>query len=219
MPAISARRNNLDFIRWFLAVLVIFSHSFPISGQGRSEPLGVLTHGQMFFGRLAVGGFFALSGYLIPQSCKNSRGFWHFMWKRACRIIPAFVLCFGLMALLFGYLGAANRGQYFTALYHQPIRGQIYQLVTVGGPRIPAVLPRLPIPGDLNGSLWTIRYEEGCYVLVGVLWVLRLYRNRWSVIVLFAASFLWYAILNRSGDPYQLLAPRLLTWFFAGSVL
>ena len=57
--------NNFDVLRFALASLVIFSHSFPLlQGDNRREPLSVLTGGQTDLGKLAVDGFFLISGFL-----------------------------------------------------------------------------------------------------------------------------------------------------------
>ncbi len=69
MPTNERGSNNLDFLRLFFAILVVFSHSFPLGeGHERNEPLHVLTRGQATFGGLAVEAFFVISGYLITQS-------------------------------------------------------------------------------------------------------------------------------------------------------
>ncbi len=58
-------RNNFSFLRCFLALLVIFDHSFLLLPQsGVPEPITHLTRGQMTAGSWAVQGFF-LSGFLI----------------------------------------------------------------------------------------------------------------------------------------------------------
>src|SRR5207253_7861493 len=60
------RENNLDFLRFFFAALVILSHSFPLLyGVQAAEPFAVATHNQITGGALAVYGFFMISGFLI----------------------------------------------------------------------------------------------------------------------------------------------------------
>lgn len=61
--------NNFDFLRFFLAALVIFSHSFPLlDGSKEWEPLYRFTGRQVEAGAVAVDGFFIISGFLIAQS-------------------------------------------------------------------------------------------------------------------------------------------------------
>ena len=83
----SMKNNNFDFLRLALAVLVIFSHAFPLgAGSEIHEPLRVLTHGQMTLGGFAVDLFFVMSGFLIAGSAERSRNLGSFLKKRVARI-------------------------------------------------------------------------------------------------------------------------------------
>ena len=102
--AFDQRENNFDFIRLFLAVLVIFSHSYPL-GTG-SELAGadfnILTKGQVTGGHLAVDLFFIISGFLITASFERSKSIATYLKKRFLRIYPGFVVAmlFGLVIVL-----------------------------------------------------------------------------------------------------------------------
>src|SRR5476651_1337833 len=97
----STEGNNFDFLRLALAVLVIFSHSFPLGvGSETHELLRVLTHGQMTLGAFAVDLFFVMSGFLIAGSAERSRSVGSFLKKRVTRIYPAFIVSAALMALV-----------------------------------------------------------------------------------------------------------------------
>ena len=53
------RDNNFDFLRYFLAALVILSHSWLVlEGDNRREIFTVLSRGQISGGALAVNCFF-----------------------------------------------------------------------------------------------------------------------------------------------------------------
>jgi peptidoglycan/LPS O-acetylase OafA/YrhL len=45
---LAERRNNFDFLRFIAAIMVIFSHSWPLTqGGNQHEPLAVLTSNQL----------------------------------------------------------------------------------------------------------------------------------------------------------------------------
>src|SRR5690554_1974512 len=85
--ALQGRSNSLGVIRLVLALLVIVDHAFPLGGFGL-DPVWELTRGQASLGLLAVGGFFAISGYLIAKS-GLSGDVVQFLWRRFLRIFPA----------------------------------------------------------------------------------------------------------------------------------
>ena len=62
------RENNFDFIRFLAASLVLFSHSYALTGMGGAEPLVRFTGGHYTFGGLSVRVFFVISGFLVCQS-------------------------------------------------------------------------------------------------------------------------------------------------------
>jgi hypothetical protein len=81
------RANNFDFIRLFLAVLVIFSHSYPLGvGSEVAEPFKRLTHNQVTGGDIAVDLFFVISGFLISASYERTASVASYLKKRVLRI-------------------------------------------------------------------------------------------------------------------------------------
>ena len=93
--------NNFDFLRLFLAILVIFSHCYPLGvGTEANEPFIRLTHGQATGGAIAVDLFFIMSGYLITASVLRSEGIRDFLSKRVRRIYPGYMITMLLWALV-----------------------------------------------------------------------------------------------------------------------
>lgn len=81
--AAAVRYNNLDFIRFCLAMGVVCQHVFP-QVRWLYQPW--------------VGGFIAISGYLITDSMARSHGYGHFAWKRLLRVAPAFLASLAVVA-------------------------------------------------------------------------------------------------------------------------
>jgi peptidoglycan/LPS O-acetylase OafA/YrhL len=184
-------QNGLNLLRLILALMVIYSHSWhlvPAASEGR--PPMVLAQLQVNGGNLAVNLFFALSGYLVSGSWERRPAFWDFLKRRARRIYPGFIavclwqalfavpLAMGSVAALPSLVDGWKLGLAMLTL------GSVGQLAD---PQL--VLFPAGISHDLNGSLWTIRYEFLCYLFLGVLGVLGALRHRWLRWAIFAV--LW----------------------------
>src|SRR5215472_14362624 len=92
----SRQCNNFNIIRLSLALMVIFSHSFPVAlghgGDTRFEPLNIWTRHQASSGAVAVNSFFFISGFLITASWLRSRSVPDYFLKRVLRIYPGFIV-------------------------------------------------------------------------------------------------------------------------------
>src|ERR1700709_1194251 len=87
-PPHAGKSNNIDFIRFFLSVSVLYCHCFVLyyGTEETVEPLWVASGRQMSIGTLAVNFFFVISGFLIIQSWNFSKGFFDYIRKRILRI-------------------------------------------------------------------------------------------------------------------------------------
>lgn len=156
----SISRNNFDFCRFWLAVMVIFSHSYALAeGDERNEPMFLLTREQIGSGKFAVCCFFTISGFLIAHSWLRSSSWLNFMTKRALRIYPGFIV-----AVLIGFFVVApiaSENYKITArdLASLPLKTALLIRTEPAG-----AFPHNPIPQSINGSLWTIPYEFKCYL-------------------------------------------------------
>ncbi len=172
--------NNFDSLRLIFAVLVIFSHSFPLTrGSNATEPLSILTNQQINFGNIGVWAFFAISGFLITQSWQRSPKVGKFLKRRIARIYPGFAVAAILTALIVVPL-AADPASYvpvsLQSFLFSTLRLQIFPTSPVFIHNVGANL--------LNGSLWSVPYEFWCYLGVLSLGLLGLLRRRYFVVVL-----------------------------------
>ena len=172
----AVRDNNFNLLRFLAALLVIFSHSYPLAlGNSSSEPLrqwlGVT------YGSLAVDAFFVISGYLVLQSWQRQQLLLNFCRARVFRVLPALagVLLFSI--LLGGYFSSLSLPSY---LLHEETWKYFYKnlLMLKTEYSLPGVFADLPYPEVINGSLWTLRYEMKMYLGLAVLGLLGLLSGR-----------------------------------------
>lgn len=226
-PPWDNKQNNFDFIRLSLAILVIYSHAFPLTlGVESAEPFVRLTHAQVTGGAVAVNSFFIISGFLITGSALRTPSVLAFLKKRAARIYPAFLVAAALMAMLVlplsgGHLSATSLLPRLADLALSSVRliEFAYTSAFIGN----------PYPGIINGSLWSISYEFWCYLGIASLLLSRLLPRRnlmaalftlaWIISILFKVRgwILGGKMLGQIVGPPQFWA-RLLPLYLAGVV-
>lgn len=206
--------NALNAIRLCLALCVIVSHSFPISGAGPDPGFGGIS-----LGTTAVGGFFAISGYLITRSRLKS-GLGSYAWRRFLRIFPGYWVCLVFTAFVAAAIGGHVRGGW------SPGNAAAYVLsyADMSGPSPLAAhaLAGSPFPGSWNGSLWSLRYEVGCYVAVGLaLTVPWLWRQTWVSLLAFGLATAAKLAIDQAGGGRGLVGELalLLPFFLAGVLI
>lgn len=180
------RENNIDFVRIVLALLVILSHSYPLTlGHERTEPFAVLSRGQVTGGHIAVDLFFILSGFLISASYERSSSAWSYLRKRVARIYPGFLLVSLVTLVLFVPLAHAHiEGKSLAA----KVVNVAYHTLRLSEWKYSGAFASNPAPGVINGSLWSIYYEFWCYIGVLILGLTGLLRSRAVLGVLFGVS-------------------------------
>lgn len=114
MSTPTERNNRFDTLRLFAALLVLWSHAFPLGGRPELEPLARYT-GLDTLGGLGVAIFFVLSGYLLVLSWERNPNVWAFTRNRAVRIYPALVaLCVLSVMVLGPLLTRLTQAEYWT---------------------------------------------------------------------------------------------------------
>ena len=157
--------NNFDLVRLGAALLVLFSHSFVLTGHAEDEPVAWLFRHFIDGGGLAVAAFFVLSGFLIAGSAERHSGR-RYARARLARIYPAYLLVILVQTFAVGLavtrLPAAayltDPGTWLAVLRALPFSPAL---------GLPGVFEGNPVPLQVNGSLWTLRVEALCYVGLG----------------------------------------------------
>lgn len=178
------RENNFDFLRFIAAALVIFSHSYPVSGNfGDRNPLLVLTHGKLAFGTLAVDIFFIMSGFLISASFLRSKSVANYWRARVLRIYPGLIAAVVVTIVVIGpAVTTLPLKDYFRDRHSF---GYLTTVSLVFSTQLPGVFERNILHG-VNGSLWTLLPELWCYATVCLLGVARLLQKRFAALICIA---------------------------------
>jgi peptidoglycan/LPS O-acetylase OafA/YrhL len=181
---VGLERNNLfDLLRFIAAGMVIFSHSYPMTGL-QHDPLDAASG--LNCGELGVSLFFVLSGFLITRSWLNNPSITAYTSARCLRIFPGLGFSLLVTAFLIGPLCTSlTLSNYFNNpltidflknIFLFPIR---YQL--------PGVFEHNPISGAVNGSLWSLPVEFMMYGVVLCLGLLKILGRKALLLPLTAA--------------------------------
>lgn len=233
LPAVhdpAFKTNALNVVRLILAVMVIHSHSwFLLPDLEGREIVSQLTDGELNCGGLAVNLFFALSGYLVSASWVRQNSLPGFLIRRALRIYPAFIVVCLWQAFLIVPLSLATTAAIPSLAELVRLIPAIVSLGGTGDFIAPTLkpFPNSIAPGEINGSLWTIRYEFLCYLALGFLGTVSALRHRWIRLPIFAGLLIGYAFWpdwDLAPFAADLLGPwkqwaRLAVHFFAGVIL
>ena len=207
---------GFDFVRIALAFGVMAWHTVSIvngdADAGRSSNVWVPVYAILPM-------FFALSGFLVTGSALRLP-LREYILNRSFRIVPALAVDIGLSALVLGPL--------FTVLslsdYFSDPRFYQYFFNIIG--RIQFILPGVfesnPYENVVNGSLWTVPWEIGCYVVMSLMVGFKVIRYA-SLSALIAFGWLAAGVAYDALDPVtgNAFLDRLLDFvlLFHGSVL
>ncbi|PZM17249.1 acyltransferase family protein [Rhizobium tubonense] len=172
--------KGFDFLRVFLSLSVLLTHSYLIV-LGTDGPFGA-GYAKTFHDAL-IPMFFALSGFLITGSATRL-SLSNFLLNRGARIVPALAMDIFISALILGpLLTTVSLSTYFGSYefraYFANLLGLIHFI-------LPGVFESNPFPATVNGSLWTIPFELGCYVLMSFMIVSGVISRKWKLLA-FAA--------------------------------
>lgn len=178
--------NNLTFLRWIAALMVLYGHAFVF--MGLAEPV-FMEH--MKLGPLGVTIFFSISGYLVAQSWDRDPHVLHFLVKRSLRIFPGLAVCIFLSALVLGpMLTTLSLSEYFR---HPATLGYLDNLYLYTTFYLPGVFEDNRVPNAVNGSLWSLPAEFSMYLGLALFGFIR--SPRWLLLsitcILMALSGLW----------------------------
>ena len=195
----NGRTSGFDLMRIMLAAAVIVVHSVPVAyGQDPNMEMWGGDFRPLVYGVLPM--FFALSGYLVTGSLERTPKLHRFLGLRAIRLVPALAVETLLCAVLVGAaVTTLPLEEYFT---HWMVRDYFWNIVGHVHYYLPGVFQDLPAPAVVNVSLWTVPYELECYLVLAILAIVGIAKNRW---LLLAAVGVFCAVA-----PFVIETPELL---------
>ena len=178
--------NNLTFLRWLAAGMVLYGHSFIFLGLPEPRFMGWAP-----LGALGVYIFFAISGYLVAQSWQSDPHAVRFLKRRVLRIFPGLIVCTLLSVVLLGaLLTSLPISDYFS---HPATRGYFSNIALYITFYLPGVFETNRVANAVNGSLWTLPVEFSMYLALALFGLLRVPRGGWVALAvgLMLMSGLW----------------------------
>lgn len=155
--------NNMGMVRYFLAFSVLISHFNLLTGGSLPFPISSYT---------GVGGFFALSGFLIYGSYLKKNNLKNYLRSRAVRLLPAYWFAVIFFSILCFFTTELSFYQYFGSFHYW--KYLIFNLLFLNFicPTLPGVFESYAIPA-VNISLWTMKIEWLLYLSVPfVVWLI-----------------------------------------------
>ncbi len=175
------KNNNFNLIRLIAALVVLYTHSYGLSGELPDKTDNPIAYFNYLLGNVGVDMFFLVSGYLVTRSYIKRNNLIGFLWARFLRIFPALVC-----ALLFSVfiIGASETN---LSIKDYLTNKDIYSYMMVNLSLIrtvlslPGVFEENYYPSQVNGSLWTLPAEIRLYLYVAFLGVLGVFNKRWII--------------------------------------
>lgn len=182
---------GFDFLRVALAFSIVCAHSYQLNTGLENVQSG---HPAWFLVVIQVPMFFALSGFLVTGSALRLK-LRDFILNRAMRIVPALAVDIFVAALVLGPIFTVlPLSEYFTSREFK-----MYFFNIVGFPNfvLPSVFKDNPFPATVNGSLWTVPFEIGCYVIMSFFIYFGVLRSRRKLLVCAALTLVLVLALGK----------------------
>ncbi len=161
--ASAPRSNNFDLIRLAAALLVLWSHSYPISGHPEQEIFFAIFSSYDSGGGIAVSTFFVISGYLVTKSALE-RPVLDYLIARTLRILPGLV--FVVLATVF-VIGPMLTRLSIADYAADPTTRDYLWTASVFNIKYSLADTTAGLPtASINGSLWTLPVECGFYIWI-----------------------------------------------------
>jgi len=209
-------KNCFDFLRFFFAINILLSH---LSELSQNKSLFFLSH----FSNAVIGvkGFFIISGFLVAKSYVNTTSLKLYFIKRIKRILPAYFVLIFLSTLIFSVFSSYSVYAYFSDISTYKYLGWNLVFLNFMHPCLPGLFDN-NLLCSVNGALWTLKIEEGFYIVLPLIFygIKKTQKPLLILSGLYLFSLGYWFLLNHLDQP--LLAKQLpgyLSYFVTGIYL
>lgn len=215
--------HNMDIVRYLLALAVIVAHTNSIAGY--NMPFFISSFE-------AVGGFFALSGFLMYPNYVRHDNCIGYIGQRARRILPPYIFIVVVAALFLVVASTLPLSEYFTSKGFYAYLAANLSFLNWLHPDLPGVFRGLDFhTSAVNASLWTMKIEWCLYFSVP-LFIFLLSRIKHISPISLAAIIIVVSILYRlyffnlyiqtEKEIYNILSRQIfgqLSYFYCGMLI
>ena len=213
----------MDLMRYVLSIAVIVAHVDYLAGFSIPFPLSSFE---------AVGGFFAISGFLMYPNYIRHGDALKYTRQRARRILPPYIFIVLACALGFCLVSDLPLNRYFSSEGLVAYIGANLSFLNWLHPDLPGVFQGPPYVSDaVNGSLWTMKVEWCLYFSVPCfIWILSLMKRlppHWLALSVIVASIVYrlvftYLYASTGSEIYNILCRQIfgqLAFFYSGMLV
>ena len=210
-------KNCFDFLRFFFAFNILLAHLCELSQSTALSFLSSVSNSS-----IAVKGFFIISGFLVTKSYRNTPSLKEYFMKRIKRILPAYVTVLLISTLFLSFFSSYSFIEYFTDINIYKYLGWNLLFLNFMHPCLPGLFEN-NLYCVINGSLWTLKVEEGFYVVLPIIFFIITKIKKPLLILgsLYILSILYWFVMDFYFDN-PLLAKQLpgyLVYFVTGVFL
>lgn len=210
-------KNCFDFLRFFFAANIVLAHLCELSQNKNLEFLSNFSNSS-----IAVQGFFIISGFLVAKSYVNTPSLKGYFIKRVKRILPAYIVVLLFSAITLSFFSSFSFSEYLLDINVYKYLGWNSIFLNFMHPCLPGLFEN-NLMCVVNGALWTLKVEEGFYLVLPLIFYAIIKSKKLFLILgsLYVLSLLyWYMMNFYLNQP--LLAKQLpgyLAYFVAGIFL
>lgn len=211
--------NNMGMVRYILAIGVLIAHFNELAGASIWWPVSSFN---------AVGGFFALSGFLMIGSWLRRPHLRSYILSRCRRILPAYWAVVIFFALALWPFSDAPGGYFISSGFWKYLAANL-SFLNFLCPSLPGVFDGQSSVA-VNGSLWTMKVEWFLYFSLPVVaWFLIKYRRHPGLVIILvyllsvAYRLTFHHLYISSGSEiYNILSRQFLgqmMYFYSGVMI